>query len=400
MKNYLNQDKLAEQMLGQLNMNLSFLFKENGIKKFNFLSVGNSISSGYSALRTTKPLLLRNEGIKSDMARYGGVECGLYHFARAQNNNDEHIYDWIMSDIKLSEIYKMNRNDYEIGPTRMKITGLTDAQIEQYYPLKTEADKGLKELILESSPTLANIVVYNGLTGSFLDGFTRKGNLLQKTTYGISRDLMSVRATLSYIQGQNRINGTHTQVYLCGIPNFLGIYISEVFNHNLKSLAQQYANVSYVKPPRSKFFYEPNIEEDRKEQIPVFHKKIDIHYDEMEYMKLNQNILTSIYKNYLKNEAMISIDRKLVSFNSVVELEQEKILQNNNSLDWYINQTIGNIILEECEKTNNKETQKKILQQLYSYLKNRFCYDFYYLGKDHIESSITRQYIKVASKKD
>ena len=43
------------------------LFQKNGIKKFRLISLGNSIGSGYSAVRTLKPLLLRNESLNMIM---------------------------------------------------------------------------------------------------------------------------------------------------------------------------------------------------------------------------------------------------------------------------------------------------------------------------------------------
>lgn len=154
-----------------------------------------------------------------------GITLVRKHFARAQNNNDEYIASWVIRNIKESEIYKMNRNDYEDSPTKMpvKINGLNRQLIEEYYPREIADDQGLSDIILESGFGVANIVIYNGCTGSFLDNVTRNGYVSQKLTYGVKRDLPGIRTVLNYIQTHNRDNNTNTQVYICGAPNFLGL---------------------------------------------------------------------------------------------------------------------------------------------------------------------------------
>lgn len=94
-----------------LNRKLASFFDEFGIKNFRLISLGNSIASGYSMVRTTKPLLLRNSSLQEIMALYD-INLERYHFARAQNNNDEHIFEWLTQNIKESDIYQMNRQDY------------------------------------------------------------------------------------------------------------------------------------------------------------------------------------------------------------------------------------------------------------------------------------------------
>lgn len=75
--------------------------------------------------RITKPLLLRNESIQSIMKKQN-IYLERYHFARSQNNNDEHILEWLTSNIKESEIHILNRIDYGDGPNHMITYGLIE----------------------------------------------------------------------------------------------------------------------------------------------------------------------------------------------------------------------------------------------------------------------------------
>ena len=62
----MKKKQILENQL-RLNERLAELFENEKIKTFNFTSFGNSISTGYSIARTTKPLLLRNESLNDVM---------------------------------------------------------------------------------------------------------------------------------------------------------------------------------------------------------------------------------------------------------------------------------------------------------------------------------------------
>lgn len=97
----------------ELNMEVASMLKnsDSSITNLRLISLGNSIASGYSMVRTIKPLLLRNDSIESIMKEYD-IELERYHFARAQNNNDEHIFEWLASNVTENEMHEMNRRDY------------------------------------------------------------------------------------------------------------------------------------------------------------------------------------------------------------------------------------------------------------------------------------------------
>lgn len=218
-----------------LNRELADLFLRKGITNFRLTSLGNSISSGYSMTRTTMPLLLRNYTLDQVM-KSKGISLERHTFARAQNNNDEHVFDWIVTNLKESQMHKFNRSDYNGGPTSMFTRGMTEENLADFYPLEMDDDPGLQDLIKQADDDMANIVIYNGLTGSFLDNVTREGRLRDMLTFGIKRDTYGLEATLKFIQANNRKNGGTTQVYLCGVPDFLGLKISEIINSKLKKL--------------------------------------------------------------------------------------------------------------------------------------------------------------------
>ena len=363
----------------KLNEELAITLEFEGIKNVRLTSLGNSIASGYSMVRTIKPLLLRNETIEEIFGQ-ANLELERYNFARAQNNNDEHIFSWICRNIKESEINDMCFNDFFPGPTSMPNKGITYDELKEYYPSDFEGkiDNGLRDIILSNEENMANIVIYNGCTGSFLDNVTRNGKLHQMLTYGIKRDTKGLEATLKLIQSSNRYDGTNTQVYICGAPNFLGLNIVELINGKLKKIAKQYANVTYVEPVKAKFIYPK-------------HKDIgygiDIHYSEEEYQQLNNNILKSIIGNYQINQAMINVDRDLHGLSTYVELDEQWLLKDKETLSEKIEKIIKKQRIDSDKKEQFHNRAKK-------YLIEKAPYDFYYLGKENMKKSLEKTLIK------
>jgi len=367
-----------------LNRKLALKLEDLGIKNFNITSLGNSIATGYSMVRITKPLLMRNEYITRIFTQHE-INLNTYHFTRAQNNSDEHIFDWIISNIKQSEINTMNRSDFSGSKSSMSTRNITLETLDEYYPTNLDIDKGLQDILLSAKASLGNIVVYNGCTGSFLDNWTRGGGLSKRFTYGVKRDIKSLEATLKFIHLNNRNNhNINTQVYLCGVPNYLGLGITSIINNKLKNVAKDYPNVTYVEPVKSNFFYE---EYDLKltDAKTKKGKKVDIHYDELEYLKFLNNVLTSIIDNFDINRALINIDRSFYKYSSNLELETSYLLDCHDK-------KIDNMecIIEKELNCINSENKKKLFKDLKTYIKAKFPYDFYYLGKDNIKESLKK----------
>ena len=375
-------NKILERQ-NELNNNLAITLIQAGIKEVILTSLGNSIATGYSLVRTVKPLLLRNESIK-DIFKHHGIDLDIYHYARAQNNGDEHIYDWVVNNRKLSDINQSVQVDYGSGKTSMGTTGFDKNKMNEYYPTELEDDKGLRDVILSSNEKLTNIVVYNGCTGSFLDNVTRGGKISQKLTYGLNRDIKGLEATLKFIQSNNRFNNTNTQVYLCGAPNWLGIHLTDILNNKLKKVALEYANVTYVDSVTAKVFYSKMDASDPNEVQSILKKitniAVDMHYDEVEYLKFNNNIIEAINDNYLIKSALINLDRRLYKLNSLVE--QGEFLGEN------INEEILQIVTIELNKFEDPKQLQKFKSIAINYLIERFPYDFYYLQKSNIRNSL------------
>ena len=141
-----------------INLKLADLFNKNGIKNFRLTSLGNSISTGYSIVRTTKPLLARNESINEIMSS-NGIAVETNSVARPQDNNDEHIFEWLSTNKTVGEINKMVQHDFANTRTsRLPIYGLNQQEVKEAYPSDNNAR--LQDLIKESHADLANIVIW------------------------------------------------------------------------------------------------------------------------------------------------------------------------------------------------------------------------------------------------
>lgn len=354
--------------LEESNYRLAKLLKFYNISKINMICCGNSISSGFSFTTHTKPLLFRNENIEN-IFNENSIDLKRYHFARAEDNNDEHILSYLLNDTKLSEICKLNRFDLKV----MKSTGIDKTNIDQLYPL--DDDTTINGLLSDYSSS--NVIIYNGATGSFLDNVTRGGKHF--LTHGIKRDCVSIEAFLKYIQEYNRTKGTNIQVYLCGAPSI--VKASDIFiNTRLKDISKKYANVVYVENIPKKLFY-------KKENGSI---TPDTHYDEIEYLMLNNKIIETINEKYLITNMLINIDRELFILNS----EYQSGYIEKSDIDIYATE-----IIESCISVcKNKFAElnidlKTALKYVKQYLVSRFPYDFYYLGKSNIKENIN-QFIK------
>ena len=277
-----NLDQNTEKLAG--------LLSKLKIKRFYLTGAGNSLMSGYSRLFKTEPLFKRNTNLTAIFARHD-IDIIVTHFSRTQNNNDEHIHHYFQSNISEKDMYEYNRID-NIKPDT-PVINKTEKEEEKYYPKNPEHNYHFKDNVLNSEKDRANILVYIGGTGSFLDNVTRGG--FPKILSGFKRDITSISAILKEIQSSNRNNETNTQVYLVGIPRYLNTPVTDIaINRHLKSLAKEYANVTYIEPINAKLFYG---------------LKPDVHLNEEEYLELNNSIIESINDNYITVMAKIEIDR-------------------------------------------------------------------------------------------
>lgn len=313
--------------------------------------VGNSISTGFSLVYNTKPFLERNIWLK-DVLKKENIELKTYSFARPQDNNDEHIYRALVRNMKLSEINKKIQIDLSNHKRAMSRYHISDEDLQKYFSSNIKEDIGLKDVIKINQYGLANIVIYNGLTGSFLDVLTHKGNLLHAFK-AFDRDLDNFKAFLKYVYLVN----PSTQVYVCGVPNILGIGLFRRINNKAKKECFNYPNVTYVDSVKTKFIYSKN---------GKYH--VDIHYDDDEYLKMNVNIFNSIGSNYKKNMLFTEFDNALHRYQDNIDVSMDDLF----------------ISLHEITFIYKELFDMKVYKELVKFYKLRYPFDYYYSPKEQV----------------
>ena len=256
--------ELAQEHLSEINTQFIELMHKLGISRVNLTSIGNSIGTGFSFNDSLVPLLKRN----ADLIDRVDFDLNLRAYARAEDNCDSNIFEWIEGNITQSEINEMVRFDYksefamfqglhklldspnedDVMYAKKKISTI-DSIVDEYYPEEVEDDIGLSDLIKQNEEELANIFVYNGYTGGFLDKVTRKG--LPHVFRGFRKDIDGLKANLRKIFASN----PHAQVYVCGMPNITGLHLTYLFNRNLKAACKEFPNCVYVAPAPQHLIY-------------------------------------------------------------------------------------------------------------------------------------------------
>lgn len=280
----------------ELNTKLGQILKSQGINNFYITVLGNSLATGYSMANKTIPLLERNHSLKRILLDQG-INPIVRAFTRMENNNDEILHSWYSLSASEKERLKFNRHDAK------KLKYFTKEELEQYYSLEKDHNDKLKELLSHCEDDDANILIYSGATGSFLDNVTR-GGLPKKAISGFKRDFKYLEMTLKEIWNENIKTGKKTQVYLCGVPNYKGLNVTEFFiNRHLKKIAKKYSNVVYVDAVYGSLIYKNGI---------------DVHLSEEEYNEYNNAVTQSVCDNYIKTNNKINIDKDMYHLAQIV----------------------------------------------------------------------------------
>lgn len=342
--------------IGEDNLELLELLKDNGIKELVITALGNSISTGFSFCDENKPLLDRNVLLETMCEEYG-IDLHKYYFARSENNSDQNIFNWIINNYTEKEMNRMNRRDYRKESNKDL---LTEEKIEEYYGEDKASDVHIQDILFNTVDDTSNIVIYNGLTGSFLDNVTRGGK--HKLTNGIHKDMSYVESILGLIQNFNRENGSNTEVYLCGVPRVLNTGIQESFmNKKLKTVSNRYANTSYVDNISRHVLYKGDT-------------KVDLHYDKLEYLRLTHLILKKVLDNYLIKDSLIKLDRDMYKYNKKLEM-----------LDKQATYDLTMAIIADSHINYPGTNDLDYLKEVRRYLLERYCYDFFAMDKQAIK---------------
>ena len=98
---------LAQKSLSEANSLFIELMNRLGIKKVNLTSIGNSIATGFSFNDSLIPLLKRN----SDLVDRADFDLKLRAYARAEDNCDSNIFEWLEGNFTQSQINELVRFD-------------------------------------------------------------------------------------------------------------------------------------------------------------------------------------------------------------------------------------------------------------------------------------------------
>lgn len=359
--------------LESTNKEIANKFSKIGIKKINITAVGNSISSGYSMVHAIQPLLTYNKTLQEDIK---GVE--VYHFARAQDNCDAHIYRWLRDNYSLKDIYYMNRRDYGDTPELMplaldengKRVGMTKEKMEKYYPLSPKKNPRFKDLVTPQKD-IANIIIYNGATGSFLDNITRQGP--HKLTHGIKKDICAVESFMQEITILNERYCQYepTQVYLCGAPKLL-FSIEKTINKKLQDIVKRHPQITYVDSVRTHIFKKCD---NGKTGIDPFH------YSTEEYQRFNLNIMNTINNHYIINRSVVKTAAQLKQANNHLFYTLDDALETPSSKELCAN--YFDAIIEEQLKTLESlgGNHNQYLDQMRTEIKENRAHEYYTLTK-------------------
>lgn len=427
----------AQKRLSAANDRLLSLMKNLGIEKLDMASYGNSIATGFSYNDSIIPLLKRNEGLIKKCEEMG-INLELFAYSRAQDNADVHTGRKILRNTTQEENNAYVRKDYlsehegmfagyyrrkkdiedilagkidkskfvrkikkflninkppkalkqkdrdileqELLRLNRKIERIKEAT-EKYYPEKVENDKGARDFIDQKGERLANIIVYNPYTGSFLDNWTRNGEN-KDITKSFVPDEIDIDRNLANIFQSN----PHTQVYVCGMPYLLNTKISNLRNKKLKEICSKYPNCIYVEPVPQNLLYR-----DKDGDFCV-----DIHYSDDEYLNLLTNVVNSIADNYefLKAYAeFISFFDELHDKNNKNQIYEELQAQygdiTNEFKNEYIFNTSDKFLNEFFAKYHFTSEQ---LKEIMDYFKVKYCTLFHQYIPKFKDSVVQRSF--------
>lgn len=331
--------KLSEQFLGKL--------EKFNVKKLNLISVGNSISAGYSKCDEIKPFLMRSNIYKLNK------DIDYYSFARIRRNEEINVLKWYLNNITNTKIENLNIDDILVKQDSYVSAKWNGNTIENYKNLSKHKNIGFKDLNIDGN----NIMIYNGLTGAFTN-IIRKGNTKDKLKLfkAFKLDLDNFKLILTQIY----IDNPDTQVYICGLPNLMGTGIISVFNKNIKRICNEIPNTVFLPGViRSAFFYLDG------------QKEFDVHYNNPEYIALWNNITKAINENYISLKLKNSLISKLAKYS--LNVEKESTISKGSGIE------VERLIDEEIEKHIDlfKKDKKDINKTLYSVAD---YYDFNYLS--------------------
>lgn len=269
------------------------MWKSCKIEHINLGCIGNSIAAGYSKCDEMLPLFARTQLYRSEF------DISFFSFARVRRNEEINVLKWLEKNVSHSQINQLLLDDIRVK--KGYYVCYHDRQEKEYQRIASRQDIGLKDYILLPD----NIIIYSGLSGTFTDIF-RKGDLTDKVR--ILKSFQKDYEYLKMILTELYLVNPSAQIYVCGLPNILGIGLSNRFDYYIKKAVRMVPNAVYVKG------VERNISLVMKNQ-----KQSDYHYNRPEYLRLLCEIWRSVLNHYaslkFKNEVLMELSK----YNSEVE---------------------------------------------------------------------------------
>jgi len=360
--NYSTRINESKENLDLANEKCSKLFNELNIKDMNITTVGNSVMFGYSAKDESTYLLDRNiEFINNE-----DIEVNKYNYARPQDNYDAKLLYFLNNNTRISELNNMLYMDLISPYTGVNNDYVDKEEILNDFPLSVKNDLGLQDIIKQDKD--ANIILYSGCTGNFLNVVTRGGDL-GEIFNSFDADISSIEA---FIQTTYSLN-PRTQIYISGVPNVLNINLTDIINNDLQKMCDKYPNVTYVESAPLKLIY--NTEDGNK---------VDIHYDKKEYDLFIANYLNAIAENYVSNDICISLDLALSETSEYIQFDNRELRDNYS----YTKE----IIEEALNENNYTANEKKIgLLNFIELMKYRFPNYYYYDNKENVTDILNNE---------
>ena len=288
LKIYTEEDKRLCDKLIQL-------FSDCKTDSINMGSVGNSIASGYSKCDEMIPLFAR-----SHIYDYK-YRMRFYTYARPRRNEEINVLKWYNSNLSHYDINRLLLLD--IKEKEGQYAGFSDRQKGIYKTVMKETDIGFRDYVHLDD----NIMVYNGLSGTFTD-ILRKGSYADwgKMLHCFRKDFEYLKVFLV----QAWLDNPKLQIYVCGLPNAMEIGITNKFDRYIKKAVRMIPNAVYVKGVSRNFFSTLDGQ-----------KVMDYHYNKPEYLQLLCNVWESILNNYITLNYKNDILYELMKYNKQVEFE-------------------------------------------------------------------------------
>lgn len=295
-KNYQSNLQIQAEQNKVLSSRVAKLFENiDGNKPLNISSMGNSISSGYSKCDEMIPLLAR-----TSLYKEGYQDVNFYSYARVRRNEERNVLNWYDVNIEHMEINNLLIAD--ILAKEEQYARFGERELGEYQKFAKRTNLGMQDYVQLDK----NIIIYNGLSGSFTDTL-RKGNIHDKAKLlsCFKKDYEDLKALLKQFYRDN----PHVQVYVCGLPDFMEWGITSLYDKYIRLAVASVPNAIYV--PGSSRNFLCRLENQ---------KELDIHYNQVEYLMLLNRVFESIIKNYIKIAFKTDVLSELKEYSQAVEM--------------------------------------------------------------------------------